>query len=894
MQITAPIPSHLRAPRSIGGLGRTATAGVVLLVAAVFIGVGLFAYQRLFAPAPTAPVGQIVTVQRGTIASTVSATGSTVATKQAKLVFQSAGRLAEIPVNLGDRVTAGQALARLDTAPLELKLDTARSQLAVAQVKLQQLTESATPEDVTAAEASYDAAMAKLQDLQAGATAADLQAAQAAVVQAQSAYDAAEAKLKTMQLPPLDADQASAQAALTQAQNTLDAAVAKLSDLQAGATTADLVAAQSAVDQARSGLASAQTKLQQVQASAAQANADVAAAQAAFDTAKSKLDQVKATNAIPVDVQAAVAGVVKAQADLDAAKRAVQLLPDQLKAASDDLDAKNHAIDVDKAAADSLCSQFGDSSTQCRSAQSQVDRDYVARDQAQTTFNGLNGGNAPDVVAANQGVTTAQANLDSANVKLQQARAAASVPADLVAAQASYDSAKAKLDQVRVTAAIPADVAAAQSAVDQAKSTVASAQAKLDQVKAGATTADLVAAQTAVDTAQANLASAQAKLDGLGVNTPQDLQAQQSAVASARSGVQSAQAKLAQLQAGPTQGDLAAAQSSVAQAQADLATKSGNAKPSDIALAQESVRQAELAVKQAQLDLDNATLTAPFDGIVAAVSGNVGEQAPTGTTGFMTLIDPSQTRVDVTVDETDVAKVQVGKAAAITFDALPNQNFVGKVIAVSPSGTLSQGVVTYPVSLSIERARFGPNGNVAGTSLAQSANGAAQRFAAAGQSGQVGGQTAGRAQAQARPSSSVQPGGAGAASPSPSAPRQAGQRQPGQVAQAQQEQVPIILPAGLTASVTITIEQKDDALTVPNRAIRRSGRDQVVDVQTDDGKTEQRVVQTGLTNDQSTEIMDGLAEGDQVVIPTTTTRQPAVNAGPGNVFGGPVVRPPGR
>lgn len=92
-----------------------------------------------------------------------------------------------------------------------------------------------------------------------------------------------------------------------------------------------------------------------------------------------------------------------------------------------------------------------------------------------------------------------------------------------------------------------------------------------------------------------------------------------------------------------------------------------------------------------------------------------------------------------------------------------------------------------------------------------------------------------------------------------------------------------VLPAGMTASTTITIEEKDDVLVVPLRAVRRQGRDQVVEVMAEDGKAATRVVKTGVQNDQLVEITDGLAEGDQVMIQGTSTRAPNLG-GPG---GGP-------
>ena len=283
---------------------------------------------------------------------------------------------------------------------------------------------------------------------------------------------------------------------------------------------------------------------------------------------------------------------------------------------------------------------------------------------------------------------------------------------------------------------------------------------------------------------------------------------------SAQAGLQTAQAKLAAVMEGASQADLEAARSSLASAEATIATKTaGNVRATDIALQQEAVRQAELAVQQAQIDLDGNTLLAPFDGVVASVAGQVGESSSSGTAsgtnstsgsnGFITLVDPKEVRVDVTVDETDVAKIAVGKPAMVTFDALPNQPFRGQVVAISPSGSLSQGVVTYPVSINLDTRNQ-------------------------------------------------------------------------------------VIPAGLTASATIVIDQKDDTLLVPNRAVRRQGREQVVDVMGADGKPVTRTVRTGVQNDQMVEISEGLQEGDQVVIPSTTTRAPNLS-GPG----GAVVKPGG-
>jgi HlyD family secretion protein len=802
MQIAVPVPRVRGFVPSLSP--RPVIFGVILL--GIIAGLGIVAYRRFATTEAPAATGQVIPVQRGNVASTVSATGSVVATKQAKLVFSNTGRIQDILVSVGDHVTAGQTLAHLVSDTSQNKLETAKSQLASAQLKLQQLTEAATPEDLAAAQAAYTAAAAKLNDLQAGPTDADMAAAQAAVIQARANLDDAKGKLQTLTGGPLAADRAAALAALVNAQNTLAAAQAKLDQVQAGALPADVISAQNAVADANTALKTAQAKLDQLTAGAT--DADVAAAQAAYDKAQAdvtnarvKLEQSKATQTVSADVVQAQASLATAESKLHTAHQNLDQLSAQLEQANADLEGQQSELTASIKAADETCSKLGGSSGACATARSATDGKQAGILKAQQSVNLLTGGGSWDQLQAQKDVVAAQADYDAAAANLKQVENTQNLGVDLIAAQSTYDtaisaltSAKANFDKVKA-GATTADMVAAQSGVEQGKTAVATAQAKLDQLLQGPQDADLVAAQTAVDTAHANVDSAQAKLDGLGVPTPQDVQAARSAQTSAQTALDSANAKLAQLQAGPTQTDLQAAISGVAQAAATLSTKNGSARPSDIALQQEAVHQAELAVQQAQIDQDNNTLAAPFDGTVGAINGNVGETTPTGTTGFITLVDPSAVRVDVTVDETDVAKVAVGKPATMTFDALPGRPFRGKVIAVSPAGTLTQGVVTYPVEISIDSRNQ-------------------------------------------------------------------------------------VIPAGLTASATITIDEKSDVIVVPLRAVHRQGREQVVDIVGEDGKVgSPQPVKTGVQNDQFVEITDGLQEGQQIMLQGTTTRTPNVPGG---------------
>jgi RND family efflux transporter MFP subunit len=93
---------------------------------------------------------------------------------------------------------------------------------------------------------------------------------------------------------------------------------------------------------------------------------------------------------------------------------------------------------------------------------------------------------------------------------------------------------------------------------------------------------------------------------------------------------------------------------------------------------------------------------------------------------------------------------------------------------------------------------------------------------------------------------------------------------------------------GMTSNVNIIIAQRENVLTVPNRAIRTVNKQKVVMVLFE-GQQIQTPVQVGLSGDSQTEIVSGLKEGDVVVLTTTTTKTTSGGMGiPG--AGGP---PPG-
>src|SRR5439155_24201757 len=71
-------------------------------------------------------------------------------------------------------------------------------------------------------------------------------------------------------------------------------------------------------------------------------------------------------------------------------------------------------------------------------------------------------------------------------------------------------------------------------------------------------------------------------------------------------------------------------------------------------------------------------------------------------------------RLDVAVEEKDVARVQVGQPADVTFDALPGKTYPAKVVVISPSAVDQSGVSTYVVSITLQNTqgiRPGMTGN---------------------------------------------------------------------------------------------------------------------------------------------------------------------------------------
>ncbi len=108
-----------------------AALGLIALALAVLIGRDVF-----FPPAPAAAAIRTSAVTRGTVRSAVTGTGSVVPAAQVNVGFRTGGQLTEVDVKVGDHVTKGQVLAKIDTRSLQIALDQANANLQTAQANL--------------------------------------------------------------------------------------------------------------------------------------------------------------------------------------------------------------------------------------------------------------------------------------------------------------------------------------------------------------------------------------------------------------------------------------------------------------------------------------------------------------------------------------------------------------------------------------------------------------------------------------------------------------------------------------------------------------------------------------------------------------------------------------
>ncbi|HYL81054.1 MAG TPA: efflux RND transporter periplasmic adaptor subunit [Candidatus Acidoferrum sp.] len=227
-------------------------------------------------------------------------------------------------------------------------------------------------------------------------------------------------------------------------------------------------------------------------------------------------------------------------------------------------------------------------------------------------------------------------------------------------------------------------------------------EAKVNQAKA-----DVESAQATVLNQRAAVAKAQADLANARANVVKDDVAVRDAKIKADSRVrlfQEGGISEEERDTAKATLDSAVAQSDAAQASVRSSQAALEVTQAQLTAAQAQVRQKQAALAQAQVDLDNSSIRAPVDGIVVARNVDVGQtvaaslQAPTL---FLIAQDLTKMQVDTNVDEADIGRVTKEQTAAFTVDAYPGERFRGQVVQVRQAPQVVQNVVTYDVVVAV-------------------------------------------------------------------------------------------------------------------------------------------------------------------------------------------------
>ena len=246
------------------------------------------------------------------------------------------------------------------------------------------------------------------------------------------------------------------------------------------------------------------------------------------------------------------------------------------------------------------------------------------------------------------------------------------------------------------------------------------------------------------------------------------------------------------------------------------------------------VEQSSARIDVARAGLDRMTLRAPFAGIVADISGELGEYATPSPPGIPTLpaidlIDDSCLFVSAPIDEVDAAVVKVGQVGRITLDAIKGKQFAGKVKRIAP----------YVIEL--EKQARTVEVEVAFVELA---NGRGRALAN-----------------EVKTNSDLplpNPPPRGEGTKEESHPGTSGADVSLRDARVDDEN----LLVGYSADIEVVHKVRENVLRIPTQHLMEGKK---VLVYKADGKLEERIVTTGLSNWQFTEILSGLQEGEQIV-----------------------------
>ena len=281
--------------------------------------------------------------------------------------------------------------------------------------------------------------------------------------------------------------------------------------------------------------------------------------------------------------------------------------------------------------------------------------------------------------------------------------------------------------------------------------------------------------------------------------------------------------------------------------------------PLEVDMRELQVEEAEARLEDAQEALDEVLdaspeITAPFDGFITKVNVDGGDEVKKGTVAAV-IADPNKFEADIFVSEMDIFQVKLGGEASVQVDAMQGLSLPAKVAHISPTATIQQGVVNYKVKVEVESLE------VIMQEWEQARQEAMEQRTVPGELPERLKQAIEEGQITQEQAEEML--------------KQMQQTQGGQQGQTQ-AMIPedFQLREGMTVTVSIIVDERNDVLLVPNSAITIHGRQTYVQVLLPDGTVEERTITTGISDWQYTEVTGGLNEGEKVIVPQGTTTTP--------------------
>jgi HlyD family secretion protein len=467
---------------------------VLILVAG---GVVFIPKWRSTSASQSSDLTQVFTAQRGNLVAAITPTGEVYAPRQADLSFDVYRiELIELNVTAGQKVKAGDVLARIDSTALERAVTQAEADLTVAQDNLEKAQNPYTELDLTQAKV--------------------------AVAQAEVALNEARKNLEKAENPYTELDLTQAKLAVAQAELALTEAEENLEKAQDPYTELDLTQAKLAVAQAETDLADAKEALETL------LTPDLEAAQAAVRDATANLESAKSQLVVVQNNPDNAARLRTLEAEADWYRNNYW----EAKQKFDDGKISQQKLDQEYsnmlAADERLTSARAQAESSLASAQNKVTQAEEALQDARKKLTELKGGpDALELTRAETKVTQAEYNLAKAQDNLAKIEAGSDplevTRAETQVTQAEYNLAKAQDNLADIEAGSdPSEVTRAEAQVAQAEYNLAKAQDTLTDIKAGPDPKAVEVAQAKVVSAQANLEEARAALAAATMVAPFD------------------------------------------------------------------------------------------------------------------------------------------------------------------------------------------------------------------------------------------------------------------------------------------------------------------------------------------------------------------------------------